>query len=249
MNIVKNKYMIVALVMLFLSLCSCFIVYQWSMKLYNITVEVIQLMCGLVSLICIFDCIIKRGNVVIYKIIAQSFICFILGELYWVLHLYIKGYEQIGSFSISDLSWIGFYILLFSASYNVLRPLIEKGISVPIKYSFISMIAPILILASSITLFLKGDNIFYTIIYLIPTALLSYFTMKYILLSYNNLGNLKSFRSYNYVVALILLLDNLICLSVSFGFEDAEDILKFGFAMALLLIVPAMYKGVEECQV
>lgn len=237
-------YIVPPLVTVILSIITLVLVSNYSMKYINITVETIQFVCGIISLIGILVCMQERRDSPLLKIIAQGLFCFILGELYWVLHIYIKGYEQAGSFSISDLSWIGFYIFLLSICRDFFQITVDFKKN---KYRIInifSCIAPIFIIGTGIALYLSGDNLFYTIIYCIPTGFLSYFTLRNIFLSSNDHKMLRAFREYNIVVGMILIIDNLACLALNYGFTDAEYVFKFCFALLLLAITPAVYKGV-----
>lgn len=244
---IKNKYYVPAAITAIISMVIYLLAASWSMKIINVVVESTQLLCATVSLVMAITCIYKRKDEMMYKIIAQALVCFILGEVYWVLHMFVKGYEQLGSFSISDLSWIGFYIFLLSIDYSLLSTAF-KSERRNIKYVLRSIIAPVIIIDASILLYITGDSLFYTIIYCIPTVLLAYFSMKYLISPTVGKGCATPLRLYNLIILLILLFDNLVCLATSYDIGDAVYILKLCFAMLLLLIVPAAYKGVNaEC--
>ncbi|HAZ20438.1 MAG TPA: hypothetical protein DCY75_09745, partial [Clostridiales bacterium] len=97
-------YAATAAVTVALSLVALILISNYAEEQINLSVEMIQLFNALVALIGMIGCILKRKDLLLPKIIFQSLICFVLGELYWVLHIYIRGYEQIGVFSISDIS-------------------------------------------------------------------------------------------------------------------------------------------------
>ena len=238
-------YAATAAVTVALSLVALILVSNYSKNQINLSVEMIQLFNALVALIGMIGCILKRKDLLLPKIIFQSLICFVLGELYWVLHIYIRGYEQVGFFSISDISWIGFYLFLLTACRNVFHRMIDFKDNEYRKINVISLIAPVFIIGINSVLYLTGDSLFYTVIYTVPTVFLGYYTLRLILLSFKN-EMLKGFRSYHMTVGLILLLDNLTCLALNLGFEDTEYIFKFCFALLLLSITPSVYKGVQK---
>lgn len=244
-NPTLTRVLIYTIPALMVAICSFIIlniVSDYSMKYINITVEIIQLVSAVVSLFGIFDCIRLRRDLLFLKIIAQALTCFILGECYWILHIYIKGFEQSGAFSIADLSWIGFYVFLLSACHTVFGPM--GNFKNKHFKNFISVIAPLYILVTNTALYLSGDSLIYTLIYCLPTVFLSYYTLRFILTSEKESRIIRGFREYNLVVLLIMIVDNLICMALNYGFEDIEYILKFTFAIILLVITPAVYKGV-----
>lgn len=245
-HILKRSYLLPTLITIFISFTACILVSQYTMKIFNITIEFIQLLCAFVSFVLVILFYIRRKDVFIYSLLIKALGCFLLGELYWVLHLYIKGYEQLGTFSISDLSWIGFYIFLLSIYSSVFHK--HTAIKSPKfrKYSILAFIAPIFIVVTSILLYITGDDLFYTLIYCLPTSFLGYISMKYILLPSKSATYINPFRKFNVVVGLIILLDNLSCLLTNFGFIDAEYFFKFCFAMLLLFLSSTSYEGVEK---
>lgn len=221
------------------------LLFAFSKNDINITVETIQLFCALVSLFGILVCMLKSRELQLQKMVLQSLICFVLGQLYWVLHIYIRGFEQIGVISISDISWLGFYFFLLAAYRATFHPKFNFKDSKYIKINIVSLLAPAFIIGVNTALFLSGDSLLYAVAYTIPTSLLAYDTQRMILLSFKEKG-VKNFRGYHIVVFLILILDNSTCLAMNYGFLDAEYIFKFCFALIILVIPPTLYKGVSE---
>ena len=239
-------YVVIATVTAVLSLAALILVSIYSKNQISLTIEIIQLFNSLVALTGIISCILKYKDLLLPKIIVQSLICFILGELYWVLHIYIRGYEQVGVFSISDISWIGFYLFLLTACRNAFHPVIDFKDKKYRKINIVSLSAPIFIIGINSVLYLTGDSLFYTVIYTVPTAFLAYYTLRLFLTSFKN-EMLNGFRSYHMIIGLILLIDNLTCLALNLEFEYMEYIFKFCFALLLLPITAAVYKGVQKC--
>ncbi|HCA30813.1 MAG TPA: hypothetical protein DEP23_15305 [Ruminococcaceae bacterium] len=238
-------YFVIATVTAVLSLAALILVSINSKNQISLAIEIIQLFNSLVALTGMISCILIYKDLLLPKIVVQSLICFVLGELYWVLHVYIRGYEQVGVFSISDISWIGFYLFLLTACRNVFHPVIDFKDKYR-KINIVSLFAPIFIIGINSVLYLTGDSLFYTIIYTVPTAFLSYCTLRLFLTSFKN-KKLKGFGSYHIIIGLILLIDNLTCLTWNLGFEYMAYIFKFCFALLLLPITSAVYKGVRNC--
>lgn len=220
-------------------------VFAFSTNEVNITVETIQLCCALVSLFGIIVSMLKTRELQLPKMILQSLICFVLGELYWVLHIYIRGFEQVGVFSISDISWLGFYFFLLAAYRATFQHIFDFKNLKYIKINIVSLLAPAFIIGVNIALYLSGDSLLYAVVYTIPTAFLAYVTQRMILLSFKE-EEAKEFRSYHIIVILILILDNSTYLAQNYGFLDAEYIFKFCFALLLLVVPLTLYKGVSK---
>lgn len=239
-------YVVIAAVAAVLSLAALIFVSIYSKEQIRLTIETIQLFNSLIALTGMIGCVLKYKDLPLPKIIIQSLVCFALGELYWVLHIYIRGFEQVGVFSISDISWIGFYLFFLTACRNVFYPVIDFKGKKYRKINIVSLFAPIFIIGINSVLYLTGDSLFYTVIYTVSTTFLAYYTLRLFLASFKN-EMLKSFRSYHTVIGLILLFDNLSCLALNLGFEYMEYIFKFCFALLLLPITATVYKGVQKC--
>jgi hypothetical protein len=155
----------------------------------------------------------------------------------------LKGYEQVGNFSIPDLSWIGFYSLLLSICFKVFRYKINKDLSRNVKYILISIIAPIIIITESIILFKCGHSLFYTILYGLPTSFLSYYSLKYLII---NDGSNKPFRIYNFSVLTLLIIDNISEISSHFNYSFYENCFDIIYALLLLILVPSTFSIVSS---
>lgn len=213
-----------------------------------ITVETILLICAAVSLAGIIDCIREDKDSPIYRIVGIGLICFILGELLLVLHICVKGCERSGSFPLCDLPWLGFYGFLLYACWRVFERTADFKDKKYLKITVASCIVQFFIIGINIAFYIPGDNLFFTIIYCIPSGFLSFYTVIYLLASFGKNEILRGFRTYNLTVFLILIIDNINYLTLIHGTKNIEYIFKFCLALLLLVITPAVYYGVRNGQ-
>lgn len=173
-------------------------------------------------------------------------ICFILSELLWVLHICVKGCERGGSFPLCDLPWLGFYSVLLNACLRVFEKADDFRDKKYLKITVASCIVQLFIIGINFAFYIPGDNLFFTIIYCIPSGFLSFYTVIYLLASFQRNEVLRGFRVYNITVFLILTIDNINYLLLIHGINNMEYIFKFCLALLLLVISPAVYYEVRN---
>ena len=202
--------------------------------------------CAAVSLIGIMDCMRKDKDSPIYRIIGIGLACFILGELLWVLQICVEGLKRGGSFPICDLPWLSLYCFLLYACLRIFEKADNFRDKKYLKITVASCIVQLFIIAINVAFYIPGDDLFFTIIYCIPTGFLSFYTTIYLLASFGKNEILKGFRAYSLTVFLILTIDNVNYLILIHGIRNTEYIFKFCLALLLLVITPAVYYGVRN---
>jgi len=160
-------------------------------------------------------------------IFIQAYICFALGELFWILHLYIKQFEQLGTFSISDLSWVGFFAFFLTAYRDIFKkkPQLKKK---SVFSVLLTVLVPITLTAGFLFLFMTGDGIVYTIIYLALSILLGYYSVRQILLK-------DSFKLIHIYILALIYLDLIVSISINLNSEFSH-MLKLVFSICLISV-------------
>jgi hypothetical protein len=241
-----HRYSIPALIVAVLAFITLILVSDYPMKAVMITVEAILLICAVVSLIGMINCFRKDKDSPVYRIIGIGLTCLILGELLWVLHICIKGSERSGSFPLCDLPWLSFYSFLLYACLRVFEKADDFKDKKYLKITVSSCIVQLFIIGINVAFYIPGENLFFTIIYCIPSGFLSFYTVIYLLASFQKNEVLRGFRVYNITVFLILTIDNINYLLLIHGINSMEYIFKFCLALLLLVITPAVYCGVRN---
>ena len=213
---------------------------SWNFnKDLNLGVEIIEFV---ISVIVILQLLLMLRSHVQFSslilIFVQAFACFALGELFWILHIYIKQFEPVGSFSISDLSWIGFYAFILTAY----RDIFNKQPAKKIQKNTITILftIPVLftIVAGFTLLYFTGDDIIYTIIYLAPCLMIAYYSVKHLMTS-------KDYKLVHINILLLIYADLLSSIAINFDFEIVY-LLKLVFGLLLLCITPALLLSMQK---
>ena len=240
-----RRYSIPALIVAVLAFITLILVSDYPMKTVMITVEIILIVCAVVSLIGIIDCMRKDKDSGFYRIVAIGLACFILVELLWVLQICVEGLKRGGSFPICDLPWLSLYCFLLYACLRIFEKADNFRDKKYLKITVASCIVQLFIIAINVAFYIPGDDLFFTIIYCIPSGFLSFYTVIYLLASFQKNKVLRGFRVYNITVFLILTIDNINYLLLINEINNMEYIFKFCLALLFLVISPAVYYGVR----
>lgn len=207
----------------------------------NLGVEVIELIVSLIVIVqLLFILRRNRQSSPLILIFVQAFACFALGELFWILHLYIKRFEPLGSFSISDLSWIGFYTFILTAYRDIFNKLPGKKLQKnPLTIIYIVSVL-ITIIAGFTVLFLTGDDLLYTIIYLAPCIMLGYYSIRQLLIN-------NSYQLLHINILVIIYTDIFASMAINFDLGIAT-LIKLVFALVILCISPTVLLGIKKAQ-
>jgi len=133
------------------------------------------------------------------KLVVSALGCMMLGRFYEVAIWYATDSLQ-ESFNLAVLGDLGCFLFLLSASYGQMDGLVDGREKKYLKYRLISLLAPLLIFASGIILYIlkKDVNIIFTYLIIFLAAMFSsYFNMKHLIFPDVDFGILKSIRGYN----------------------------------------------------
>lgn len=113
--------------------------------------------------------------------VAGAMFCFLLGEVYWLTYLSIEGAPPSG-FHVTDLSFIGYYLFLITGDFGLMNGIICKEAGKR-RARFAALAAPAAMVVLSAALIQLGRNAFTTIVYLIPSGILTYFALRNLLVA------------------------------------------------------------------
>lgn len=227
-----------------------------AVALYTIPLEMelalnwIQLACLFAAFLCAIDFTKKDKANLFFQLQTGAIMCFTAGQIYWVLHLLIIGYDD-RTFSISDLSWIGFYLFLFSAVFGSLNHSVKKDNRKYIKYRIAAIAAPAVFAASGIIQLLcvihNGiRDIFYVAVYSSIMVPLSYYAMKLLIIPSGNNKMVKAMRPYNALILIFMSVDTVWTFSDLLDLQILFLICEFLLCILLLMIPPAAYRGYSK---
>ena len=246
----KNKYFAVSLAASATSAATAVIALYTIPLQIELALNWIQLACLFAALLCAVDFTKKDKSNLFLELQTGAIMCFTAGQIYWVLHLLIIGYDD-RTFSISDLSWIGFYLFLFSAVFGFLNHSVKEDNKKYLKYRIAAMAAPAVFAAFGIAqLFCVMHNgirdIFYVTVYSAIMVPLSYYAMKLLILPAGNNQIVKAMRLYNALVLIFMGVDTVWTFSDLLDLQILFLICEFLLSILLLLIPPAAYRGCRK---
>lgn len=249
---IPNKYYLIS----FITLIVVFIINLFFQIFYEAALEGTlywtQLGCLAVELFCVIDCLRKNRNSLFMQIQAGAIICFMLGLIFWNVHLSVLGYDN-QTISISDLSSAGFYYFFLSGIYGILDKNIDNKSAGILKYKLIAASAPILAVTSGIVQYLfiiehSFGNIMFVILYTTVFMPLSYFSFKNMIVPSAGSAAIKAMKPYNTVIFLLVIL-NIVWNIISFiGHGLIFNLSVFLASMMMLMIVPTAYGGAKKCK-
>jgi len=162
-------------------------------------VELLLLLGPIIGFIYGFICCCRRKTPLFNQLVVAALGCMMLSRLYeFVIFLTTGSLPE--SFNLSVLGDAGGFLFLLSASFGQMDGLVDDRKKENRKYRLIPLIAPLLIIAISIALYLiKQDMtvIFFVFPVFLVTLFSSYYNLKHLIFPDVELGILKSIRSYN----------------------------------------------------
>lgn len=215
---------------------------SWNFnKDLNLAVETIELIVSLIVIIQLLSMLRRFQQFSpLFLIFVQALACFALGELFWILHLYIKHFEPLGSFSISDLSWVGFYALILTAYRDIFNKQPAKKVQKSLITILCTVAVSTTITAGFALLFITGDDLLYTIIYLAPCIVLGNYAVKQLLVN-------DDYKLLHINILVIIYTDLFASIAINFDF-DFVYIIKLVFALIILCIAPCVLFGIQNAE-
>lgn len=242
----NNRYYIISLISSILVCVSTAAVMLIAPILLEKVLYWTQLGCLLIAFICIMDCLRKDSKNLFLQLQAGAIVCFILGLIFWVAHLTVLGYDS-ETFSISDLSCLGFYFFLLSAVSGIHIDLKSESKDL-LKYKLLSLVAPLLIIISGMIQILfvienSFGDILFVVLYTAVMTPLSYLSLKLLILPDEPDIRIRAMKPYNFLVIMIILVNNVwnITSFISHGFLFSFCV--FLTSILFLGIIPIAYGG------
>ena len=175
--------------------------------------------------------------------------CMAFGGLYQIIRIWI-GRDITQEFQLGYLAFIGSLLFLLSASCGSINKAVDNGGKEFRKYRLIPLIAPVAIAAAyaviaalfEVTTLNKVTGSLVSVF----AMLLSYISLKHLIWPADDTGLVKSLKPYN-ILTLVYALScvaQMIVLTV--GSELAALIVGIIVGIVLLLLVPAVGKGVKK---
>lgn len=175
-------------------------------------------------------------NIIIYKLIAGAFACYLTGALFWLLHYYIRG-DWPHVFSPNDLAFIGYYCFLLSANLSLIESWTERQKQAAGKYRLPALAASAIVLVFHIAYVKMFGNIINNLIFLLPLSLWGYFSLWPLLACRKSPA-----RNYYAAVSLALAFELLIFL---FSYNNLYFLFTYLQIAGWFFILPAARKAVE----
>lgn len=243
----KNKYLIISSILTVIIGILFIILLFASLQSLELILDWIQLGCLLIALGIMIDYIRKDKDNLFYQLQIGAVVCFVLGQIFWAMHLLILGYDN-NSFGISDISWIGFYLFLLSGVSSILSQTVKKKLKVSTKIKIIALIAPVMIITTSILQYLYYvdktiGGILYVMLYTAVMAPLSYYSFLLMIIPYGENTLLKALRPYNAVVLALLTTDVVWTFSEFQNHGILFSACEFILSILFLLLASTAYGG------
>lgn len=177
--------------------------------------EVIVLLFSLIALIYGIRHLMLRRKVLYFQLIVGAVACNILGFLFDVCELLVRGNLSEG-FTTGYLGSIGCFLFLLTASYGYMDSIVDDHTSRMKKFRIIAFLAPATCLMLLVLNFFSPvpwqTKVSYVFVW-IPATFSSYFNLKHAMIPDFDFGFIKALRPFN-VAALIFTLSALSHLTV-----------------------------------
>lgn len=219
-----------------------------ALNIYLIA-NIITCVCALFGFIYGIIHFFKPKKAVYAQMITLAAGSMMFGRLYQVVRL-LTGGGIIDEFQLGSLGMIGTLLFFFSANFGLMDSLADDGSKQFAKYRIIPLAAPITAAALYFFfVFLADVSLFAKIMGAVTTVFVmpaSYYNLKHLIFPDVDYGIIKCLQSYN----LLALIFSLTCLeeviAVSRYSEPATLIIGIIMGALLLVIVPAVKRGMKK---
>ena len=210
--------------------------------------DYIILICCQISFLYGFFAILIQKKPLYLKMIVMSVACMMVSRISVVLQYLTKG-DTINDFNVSMLGLLGCFLFLFSANFGVIDSLADDGSSIFFKYRLISYVAPIILLASYLSVFLfkhTDKEMIATILIVLCISMSSKYHLKHIIFPDIEYGIIRAIRGYN-AVALLLCISTTVWL-ISHVYGQNYLYLATGILISIccLIIIPLLQKEAKK---
>lgn len=192
-------------------------------------------------------CAAKYPKPWLFQLMAGAFSCFLLGNLYLMLHVWIMD-DWAFVFSPADISWLGLYGFLIAIDTGLISEWTQEERQRAKSARRLAWIGPVVVIVFHIANHLLYSEIWLNnLVFCIVLSILGYYGFYLFFASREKMGIQVSMNPYHTVILLFLITELILFLVSSFGYYP---LLMYYTILAVLtvwlwLLVPAAKKGVR----
>ena len=211
--------------------------------------NVVVCVCAYVSFIYGTIKFFGRKKAVYAQMITLAVGCTAFGKLYQVIRLLTVG-DIFNEFQLGLLGMIGSLAFLFSANFGVMDSLADDGSKKYLKYRIFPLALPAAEIAIYVIHILCGD--FAPLIKVTAGAITlfaagaSYFNLKHLIFPDVDFGVIKCLKLYNFLAVLFAFLCIAQIAAYSYVNETAAVAVDFATGVVMLLMTPAVERGLKK---
>ena len=211
--------------------------------------NIITSVCALIGFVYGFVKYMNSDTPIFAKMITMAPGCMVFGGLYQIIRIWVgRGITE--EFQLGFLAFIGSLLFLLSASFGSIDKAVDNRSRELRKYRLIPLIAPAAIAAAygviaalfEVTVLNKVTGSLVSVF----AMLLSYISLKHLILPADDAGLVKDLKYYN----ILTLIYSLSCVAqmivLTAGSEVIALIVGIIVGIVLLLLVPSVGKGVKK---
>jgi hypothetical protein len=192
--------------------------------------------CGVLSL---YHAQRRTGDALFYYLLTGAFACALLSDIYYMLVAVLLDYPYV--ISPGDLSWVGGLLFLITAELELADKWTPGQKAAAGKYRLPALTAPVVCVVFNIVYIRIYPEITANyLLYGIPTAALSYFTLWLFLSSGKN-GVPSTLRPYHLMILLWIAMQLLHDLFSTFGMDYGYAVPVVICAWLVTLTLPCIY--------
>ena len=211
--------------------------------------NIITCVCALIGFVYGIMKYMNSDTPIFAKMVTMASGCMVFGGLYQIIRIWI-GRDITQDFQLGYLAFIGSLLFLLSASWGQINKAVDNKSKELRKYRLIALIAPVFIAAAygviaalfEVTTLNKITGSLVSIL----AMLLGYITLKHLILPDDEAGLVKALKSYNFLTLIYTLSCVAQMIVLTAGSELAALIVAIIVGIVLLLLVPAVGKGVKK---
>ena len=177
----------------------------------------------------------------LFRLLAGAFSCYLLGDVFYMLHMWIYGQFPSG-FSVAYLSYIGTYFFLITIDLWLAGEWTNEQKKTMRPYRRISMAAPTVVVVLHLIYYIRDGGFFINLLFCVPLSLLAYYSLLILLSGGAQSGLGAPPWWYHGAVLLFVLVENMMFLSSSFGSDTVYTAFDFLMSGAILLMYWAAAK-------
>lgn len=219
-------------------------------QIYALIYEIVPLGISLVGFMIGLVTILKKKAPYYFTLIIFAVGCFVIEQVSLTVNTVCGIYDDVW---IGALGVFGCNLFLLSANYGALDKVVDES-GLPFGKKMLSLVAPVILAASAISIFLiwKNRNMMCAVVFaflLVPAIPASYYNVKHLLLPEDDLGLLKAIKDCD-IMSLIFIFMSVIYLFIeATGSVPGIVITAILHALSVLGLALAAAKGVRQWKI